>query len=76
MAKRWKAEALSSIGIEAEVIDLRSLRPLDTETILVLLKDRPDDFPEEGFPFAGIGAELAMQIMDGALTIWMPGGVT
>ena len=61
------AEALSSIGIEAEVIDLRSLRPLDTETILTSVKKTGRMIScEEGFPFAGIGAELAMQVMDGA----------
>ena len=61
------AEALSSIGIEAEVIDLRSLRPLDTETILASVKKTGRMIScEEGFPFAGIGAELAMQVMDGA----------
>ena len=61
------AEALSSIGIEAEVIDLRSLRPLDTETILASVKKTGRMIScEEGFPFAGIGAELAMQIIDGA----------
>ena len=61
------AEALSSIGIEAEVIDLRSLRPLDTETILASVKKTGRMIScEEGFPFAGIGAELAMQIMEGA----------
>ena len=61
------AKALSSIGIEAEVIDLRSLRPLDTETILASVKKTGRMIScEEGFPFAGIGAELAMQIMDGA----------
>ncbi len=61
------AEALSSIGIEAEVIDLRSMRPLDTETILASVKKTGRMIScEEGFPFAGIGAELAMQVMDGA----------
>ena len=61
------AEALSSIGIEAEVIDLRSLRPLDSETILASVKKTGRMIScEEGFPFAGIGAELAMQVMEGA----------
>jgi pyruvate dehydrogenase E1 component beta subunit len=61
------AEALSSIGIEAEVIDLRSLRPLDTETILASVRKTGRMIScEEGFPFAGIGAELAMQVMEGA----------
>ena len=61
------AEALASVGIDAEVIDLRSLRPLDTETILASVKKTGRMIScEEGFPFAGIGAELAMQVMEGA----------
>ncbi len=61
------AEALASVGIDAEVIDLRSLRPLDSETILASVKKTGRMIScEEGFPFAGIGAELAMQVMEGA----------
>ena len=61
------AEILSSMGIEAEVIDLRSLRPLDSETIIDSVK-KTNRFVscEEGFPFAGIGSELAMQVMEQA----------
>jgi pyruvate dehydrogenase E1 component beta subunit len=61
------AEALASVGIDAEVIDLRSLRPLDSETILASVKKTGRMIScEEGFPFAGIGAELAMSVMEQA----------
>ncbi len=61
------AEALASIGISAEVIDLRSLRPLDTDTIISSVRRTGRMIScEEGFPFAGIGAELAMQVMEQA----------
>lgn len=61
------AEQLEAMGISAEVIDLRSLRPLDTETLLQSVR-KTNRFVscEEGLPFAGIGAELAMQVIDGA----------
>src|SRR4051812_44019480 len=59
------AETLAQDGIEAEVIDLRSLRPLDTETIVESVK-RTNRLVnvEEGWPFAGIGAEIAAQMME------------
>jgi len=61
------AEALASEGIEAEVINLRSLRPLDTETIVASVKKTNRLVTvEEGWPFAGIGAEIAMQIIEHA----------
>ena len=61
------AEALAEIGIEAEVIDLRTIRPLDTETILNSVRKTNRLIScEEGFPYAGIGSELAMQVMEGA----------
>ncbi|HEX2582367.1 MAG TPA: pyruvate dehydrogenase complex E1 component subunit beta [Dongiaceae bacterium] len=61
------AEVLAKEGIEAEVIDLRSLRPLDTETIAASVKKTNRLVTvEEGWPFAGIGAEVAVQIMDAA----------
>src|SRR5688572_2492490 len=54
------AEELAKQGIEAEVIDLRTIRPLDTETIVNSVK-RTNRLVtvEEGWPFAGIGSELA-----------------
>ena len=61
------AEELAKQGIDAEVINLRSLRPLDTETIVNSVK-RTNRLVsvEEGWPFAGIGSELAAQMMDHA----------
>ena len=61
------AKALAEKGIEAEVINLRSLRPLDTETIVASVKKTNRLVTvEEGWPFAGIGAEVAMQIIEQA----------
>ena len=61
------AEKLGEQGISAEVIDLRTLRPLDTETLLTSVKKTGRLVScEEGFPFAGIGAELSMTVMEGA----------
>ena len=61
------AEELAKDGIDAEVIDLRSLRPLDTETIMTsLMKTNRMVSCEEGFPFAGIGAELVAQVNEQA----------
>ncbi len=59
------AEALAAQGISAEVINLRSLRPLDIETIVRSVKKTNRLVTlEEGWPFAGIGAEVAMQIIE------------
>jgi pyruvate dehydrogenase E1 component beta subunit len=61
------AEILAEQGIEAEVIDLRSLRPLDVETLAESVRKTSRFVScEEGFPFAGIGAELAAQMMEQA----------
>ncbi len=61
------AEILAEQGIEAEVIDLRSLRPLDVETMAESVRKTSRFVScEEGFPFAGIGAELAAQVMEQA----------
>jgi len=61
------AEKLSEKSIEAEVIDLRSLRPLDIELIVNSVKKTNRLIScEEGFPFAGIGAELGMQVNEKA----------
>ncbi|HEX4570146.1 MAG TPA: pyruvate dehydrogenase complex E1 component subunit beta [Dongiaceae bacterium] len=61
------AEQLASEGIEAEVIDLRTIRPLDTATIVESVK-RTNRLVsvEEGWPFAGIGSELAAMMMEHA----------
>lgn len=57
------ATELAKEGIEAEVVDLRTLRPLDTATIYrSVLKTHRVVTVEEGTPYAGIGAELAYRI--------------
>ena len=61
------ADRLAEQGISAEVIDLRSVRPLDSATIVESVKKTSRLVTcEEGFPFAGIGAEIAMQVMEQA----------
>jgi pyruvate dehydrogenase E1 component beta subunit len=61
------ADILAQEGIEAEVIDLRSLRPLDTDTIVQSVqKTNRLVNVEEGWAFAGIGAEIAAQMMERA----------
>ena len=54
-------------GIEAEVVDLRSLRPLDRETVLESVKKTSRAvLVEEGWPTYGITAEVSASIMEGA----------
>src|SRR5579862_9594 len=61
------AEALAGEGISLEVIDLRTIRPLDIETILASVKKTNRVVSvEEGWPFAGIGSEIAAQMMEHA----------
>ena len=61
------AEELSKQGIEAEVIDLRTLRPLDTETIVNSVKKTNRIVSvEEGWPVAGMGSEIAAIMMEEA----------
>ncbi|MFK7866040.1 MAG: pyruvate dehydrogenase complex E1 component subunit beta [Alphaproteobacteria bacterium] len=59
------AAALAEEGIDAEVIDLRTIRPLDTQTLIQsVMKTNRLVSCEEGWPFAGIGAELAALMME------------
>jgi pyruvate dehydrogenase E1 component beta subunit len=61
------AELLKKDGIDAEVIDLRTIRPLDVETIVNSVKKTNRLVTvEEGWPVAGIGSELAAVIMEHA----------
>ncbi|MEK9903861.1 MAG: pyruvate dehydrogenase complex E1 component subunit beta [Rhodospirillales bacterium] len=61
------AEILAAEGIDAEVIDLRTIRPLDTDAIVKSVKKTNRLVSvEEGWPYAGIGAELAATMMDKA----------
>src|SRR5207249_6553887 len=53
------AEELAASGIEAEVVDLRTIRPLDTEAVLAsVLKTHRCVVVQEGWPFSGVAAEL------------------
>jgi pyruvate dehydrogenase E1 component beta subunit len=70
------AELLIEKGIDAEVINLRSLRPLDTETIINSVKKTNRVVTcEEGFPFAGIGSEISSVINENAFD-WLDAPVT
>ena len=61
------AEALAEQGIEAEVIDLRTIRPLDTATVVhSVVKTNRLVSVEEGWPRFGMGAELAAVMMEDA----------
>lgn len=61
------AEQLQREGVDAEVIDLRTLRPLDQDTVLQsVAKTHRIVSVEEGWPFAGIGAEISAIMMERA----------
>ena len=61
------AKALEQTNVEAEVVDLRSLRPLDIETILKsIIKTNRAIYLEEGWPFAGIGATIVATVQEEA----------
>jgi pyruvate dehydrogenase E1 component beta subunit len=61
------AEKLTGEGISAEVIDLRTLRPLDVETIVASVKKTNRVVSvEEGWAVAGIGSEIAALVMEHA----------
>ena len=59
------ADSLAGEGIEAEVIDLRTLRPLDTETVLKsLAKTNRMVVAEEGWPTCSISSEIIAVCME------------
>jgi pyruvate dehydrogenase E1 component beta subunit len=59
------AEELEKAGISAEIIDLRTLRPFDIETVVASVKKTNRIVAvEEGWPFAGIGSEIAAITME------------
>ena len=61
------AEELESHGINAEVIDLRTIRPIDREAIVNSVKKTNHCVTvEEGFPFASIGSEICSILMEDA----------
>jgi len=61
------AEILATEGIDAEVIDLRTMRPLDTDIIVnSVQKTNRLVSVEEGWPTSGIGSEIAALMMEHA----------
>ena len=61
------AGQLAHDGIEADVLDLRSLRPLDVDAILATVaRTNRAVYLEEGWPFAGVGAQVASLIQQEA----------
>jgi pyruvate dehydrogenase E1 component beta subunit len=61
------AAGLAEAGIDAEVINLRSLRPIDVATIVTSIKKTNRLVSvEEGWPVAGIGSEIAALMMEHA----------
>ncbi|TXJ18726.1 MAG: pyruvate dehydrogenase complex E1 component subunit beta, partial [Afipia sp.] len=67
------AEKLAEEGIEAEVIALSTIRPLDTETIVESVKKTNRIVSvEEGWPQSGMGAEIAAVMMEQAFD-WLDG---
>ncbi len=58
------ADALAEEGVSAEVIDLRTIRPMDVETIVrSVMKTGRCVTVEEGWPQSGVGAEISAQLM-------------
>ena len=61
------AEELEKENISAEVIDLRTIRPMDTETIVASVKKTGRIVTvEEGWKQSGVGAEIAARVMEEA----------
>ncbi|MDE2498616.1 MAG: pyruvate dehydrogenase complex E1 component subunit beta [Alphaproteobacteria bacterium] len=61
------AEVLAKEGIDVELIDLRSLRPLDTDTVIESVKKTNRIVTvEQGWPICSIGSEIASQVIEKA----------
>ena len=61
------AEELAKAGIDAEVIDLRTLKPMDSDTIIESVKKTGRLVTvEEGWKQSGVGAEIAARVMEDA----------
>jgi pyruvate dehydrogenase E1 component beta subunit len=64
---RKAADELAKDGIEAEIIDLRTIRPMDMATVIASVqKTNRCVAIEEGFPQSGVTAEIGMKIMEEA----------
>ena len=60
-------EKLVAAGVDVELIDLRTLRPLDSDTVIASVKKTGRLVTvEEGWPQGGIGAELSARVMEQA----------
>jgi len=60
-------EKLVAAGVDVELIDLRTLRPMDSDTVIESVKKTGRLVTvEEGWPQSGIGAELSARVMEGA----------
>jgi pyruvate dehydrogenase E1 component beta subunit len=58
------AEELAKLGIEAEVVDLRTLRPMDSATVIESVKKTNRVVTvEEGWPQSGVGAEIVARVL-------------
>jgi pyruvate dehydrogenase E1 component beta subunit len=61
------AQELEKEGIDAEVVDLRTIRPMDTDTLVAsVMKTGRCVTVDEGFPQSGVGAEIAARLMENA----------
>ncbi|WP_419911811.1 pyruvate dehydrogenase complex E1 component subunit beta [Hoeflea sp.] len=61
------AEELSGMGIEAEIIDLRTIRPMDLPTVIESVRKTGRLVTvEEGFPQSSVGTEIATRLMQQA----------
>ena len=70
------ADELAKEGIEAEVIDLRTIRPMDIDTVLASLKKTNRVVVvEEGWPQSGVGADISARIMEQGFD-WLDAPVT
>lgn len=65
------AKALAGEGVECEVINLRSLRPLDEATIVESVKKTRNLVTvEQGWPQSGIGSEICARIVESEYIIF------
>jgi pyruvate dehydrogenase E1 component beta subunit len=70
------AEALAGEGVDCEVIDLRTIRPMDIDTVIASVQKTGRCVTvEEGWPQSGVGAEIIAQLMEKAFD-WLDAPVT
>ena len=61
------ADELAGLGIDAEVIDLRTIRPMDVDTVIASVRKTSRCITvEEGWPQSGVGSEISAQVMEKA----------